>query len=38
MSYGGDMTVASRYATQSGIEQLHYLGDLEDTQPNLWGN
>ncbi|CAD6238546.1 unnamed protein product [Miscanthus lutarioriparius] len=38
MSYGGDMAIAGRYATQSGMEQLHYLGDLEDTQPNLWGN
>jgi hypothetical protein len=38
MSYGGDMTTAGRYATQSGMEQLHYLGDLEDTQPILWGN
>ncbi|CAO2184673.1 unnamed protein product [Urochloa humidicola] len=49
MSYGGDMTIAGRYAAQwqpqraggeqkPSIEQLQYLGDLEDTQLNLWGN
>ncbi|CAO2203438.1 unnamed protein product [Urochloa humidicola] len=48
MSYGGDMTIAARYAAQwqpqrggeqrPSVEQLHYLSDLEDTQLNLWGN
>ncbi|CAL4963780.1 unnamed protein product [Urochloa decumbens] len=49
MSYGGDMTIAGRYAEQwqpqrgggeqrPSVEHLHYLGDLEDTQLNLWGN
>ncbi|CAL4956939.1 unnamed protein product [Urochloa decumbens] len=49
MSYGGDMTIAGRYAEQwqpqrgggeqrPSVEQLHYLSDLEDTQLNLWGN
>ncbi|CAO2173764.1 unnamed protein product [Urochloa humidicola] len=49
MSYGGDMTIAGRYAAQwqpqraggeqkPSIEQLQYLGDLEHTQLNLWGN